>query len=160
MYESPDAGETCGPPPLQWATVTYRKAAIRPCREEDESLLFSLARETFGARAAWSDDRTLTALETDTVFVAELDADVAGYVAVEKTGDSLRIEQLLVSPLHEGEGVGRQLLEYAEGYAIAEGADRLEMLVEADNRRALDLCRRSGFAPAGGDLYQLTLPQR
>lgn len=140
--------------------MPYRKATIRPYRQEDESLLFSLARVTFGERDAWSDTRTLTALETDTVFVAELGPDLAGYVAVEPAGDAVRIEQLFVAPLHEGEGVGRQLLEYAEGYAIAEGAERLEMLVEGDNRRALDLCRRSGFVPAGGDLYQLTLPQR
>jgi ribosomal protein S18 acetylase RimI-like enzyme len=140
--------------------VPYRKATIRPYRREDETLLFSLARETFGERDAWSDTRTLTALETDTVFVAELGADLAGYVAVDTGGDAVRIEQLFVAPLHEGEGVGRQLLEYAEGYAIAEGAERLEMLVEGDNRRALDLCQRRGFVAAGGDLYHLTLPQR
>ena len=140
--------------------MPYRKATIRPYRREDESLLFSLARVTFGERDAWSDTRTLTALETDTVFVAELGPDLAGYVAVESAGDALLIEQLFVAPLHEGEGVGRQLLEYAEGYAIAEGAERLEMLVEGDNRRALDLCRWLGFAPAGGDLYQLTLQQQ
>jgi ribosomal protein S18 acetylase RimI-like enzyme len=144
---------------LELRVVPYRKATIRPYRPEDERLLFSLARETFGEREAWSDTRTLTALETDTVFVAELAGDLAGYVAVEAAGEAVRIEQLLVTPLHEGEGVGRQLLEYAEGFAISEGAKRLEMLVEDDNTRALDLCRRLGFVSAGGDLYQLTLPQ-
>ena len=146
--------------PLQWRVVTYRKASIRPYRPEDESFLFSLARESFGERASWSDRRTLTALETDTVFVAELGSELAGYVAVERSGDALRIEQLLVGLLHEGEGVGRQLLEYAEGFAIAEGAEQLEMLVEEDNRRALELCRARGFVPSEGDVYQLTLPRR
>src|SRR5262249_16762194 len=63
--------------------VPYRKATIRPYRPEDESVLFSLARESFGERPAWSDAQTLTALETDTVFVAELGGAAAGYVAVE-----------------------------------------------------------------------------
>ena len=138
--------------------MTYLKATIRPYRQEDESLLFSLARESFGGRSSWSDAQTLVALETDTVFVAELDHTPAGYVAVERADDAVRIEQLFVSLLHEGEGVGRQLLDYAEGFAIAEGAKRLEVVVEEDNRRALDFYRGRGFVPAGGDLYELTLP--
>jgi ribosomal protein S18 acetylase RimI-like enzyme len=140
--------------------VSYRKAAIRPYRAEDESLLFTLARESFGTRPAWSDTETLAALETDTVFVAELEGAPAGYVAVEAVADALRIDQLFVSELHEGEGVGRQLLEYAEGFAISEGAARLEVVVEGDNRRAFDFYRGRGFVQAGEDLLELTLPQR
>lgn len=140
--------------------MTYRKAAIRPYRSEDESVLFSLARESFGERSAWSDSQTLVALETDTVFVAELGGTPAGYVAVEREGEAVRIEQLFVSPHHEGEGVGRQLLEYAEGFAIAERAARLQVVVEGDNSRALDFYRGRGFVPAGDDLFELILPQR
>jgi ribosomal protein S18 acetylase RimI-like enzyme len=140
--------------------VSYRKAAIRPYRAEDESFLFSLARESFGERPAWSDSQTLGALETDTVFVAELEGKPAGYVAVEAVADALRIDQLFVSGLHEGEGVGRQLLEYAEGFAISKGAARLEVVVEDDNRRARDFYRGRGFVPTGEDLLELTLPQQ
>lgn len=139
--------------------MTYRKATIRPYRTEDESLLFTLARGVFGERSTWDDRRTLTTLATDTVFVAELAGEPAGYVALERERDAIRIEQLLVSPAHEGEGVGRQLLEYAEGFAIAEGALRLQVVVESDNRRALAFYRGRGFAAAGADLLELVLPQ-
>ena len=139
--------------------MPYRKAIIRSYRAEDESLLFSLARGSFGERDAWDDRRTLTALETDTVFVAELEGRAAGYVAVEREGDAIRIEQLFVSPGHEGEGVGRQLLDYAEGFAISEGARVLEVVAEEDNLRAVTFYRGRGFVPVGGDLFQLVLPQ-
>ena len=139
--------------------MTYRKAAIRPFRSEDESLLFSLARGVFGDRSTWDDNRTLTTIESDTVFVAELDGAPAGYVALEPAGDALRIEHLFVSPVHAGEGVARQLLEYAEGYAIAQHANRLEIVVEEDNRRARDFYQRRGFCAAGGDVLELVLPQ-
>jgi len=139
--------------------VSYRKATIRPYRGEDESLLFSLAREAFGAAGAWSDAEALTRLETETVFVAELDGEQAGYVALHRDGDAVRIEQLLVSPRHEAEGIGRQLVDYAEGYAISEGALRLEIVVEADNRRALDFYERRSFRPVGDDLLELVLPR-
>jgi ribosomal protein S18 acetylase RimI-like enzyme len=139
--------------------VTYRKTVIRSYRAEDESLLFSLARSSFGERGAWDDGHTLAVLETDTVFVAELDGRAAGYVAVEAAGDAIRIEQLFVSPEHEGEGVGRQLLEYAEGFAISQGARTLQVVVEGDNRRALSFYCGRGFTEAAAGLFQLVLPQ-
>src|SRR5207302_5752869 len=111
------------------------------------------------AMSTWDDGRTLTALETDVVFVAESAGGVAGYVALEREDDAVRIAQLLVAPVHEGEGIGRQLLEYAEGYAISEGALRLEVVVEGDNRRALAFYRGRGFVPVEGDLLALVLPQ-
>jgi ribosomal protein S18 acetylase RimI-like enzyme len=138
--------------------VPYRKTIIRSFRAEDESLLFSLARGSFGERETWDDRRALSALETDTVFVAELDGRAAGYVAVEPDGDAIRIEHLFVSPEHEGEGVGRQLLEYAEGFAISEGARVLQVVAEADNLPAVAFYRGRGFVPTGGDLFQMVLP--
>ena len=139
--------------------MPYRKATIRRYRSEDEGLLFSLAREAFGGRQDWSDEATLKGLETETVFVAELAGDSAGYVALHREGETVRIEQLLVSPLHEHEGIGRQLVEYAEGYAISEGAARLQIVVEEDNRRAREFYGRRNFTRAATDVLELNLPQ-
>jgi ribosomal protein S18 acetylase RimI-like enzyme len=140
--------------------VPYRKAKIRPYRAEDESLLFSLAREAFGAHDAWSDRETLAGIESDTVFVADLEGDRAGYVALTRSGDAVMIEQLLVSPRHEHEGIGNQLVDYAEGFAISEGAARLQIVVEPDNRRALDFYARRSFVRASDSVLELALPRR
>ena len=134
--------------------MPYRKAEIRPFREEDEAVLFGLASLDRGA-----DSRTIAVLERETVFVAELEGSPAGYVALTRVDDAVRIDQLFVSPEHEAEGVGRQLLEWAEGYAISERAARLEVVVESENRRALDFYRRRGFTEAGENLLELRLPQ-
>ena len=134
--------------------MPYRKVDIRPFREEDEAVLFGLASLDRGA-----DSRTIAVLERETVFVAELEGSPAGYVALTRVDDAVRIDQLFVSPEHEAEGVGRQLLEWAEGYAISERAARLEVVVESENRRALDFYRRRGFTEAGENLLELRLPQ-
>ncbi len=139
--------------------MPYRKADIRPYRDADEPVLFTLARMAFGERGGWSDRRTLAVLESDTVFVAEVDADPAGYVALEPREERVRIDQLLVAPQHSGEGVGRQLVQYAEGYAIWRGARSLSVVVERDNRRAAGFYLRYGFAPAGAELLELVLPR-
>lgn len=128
---------------------------IRPLREEDEALLFGLASLDRGA-----DERTLGVLERETVFVAEVEGAPAGYVALEQTEAAVRVDQLFVSPEHEAEGVGRRLLEYAEGYAISQGARTLQVVVEGGNPRAEAFYRGRGFVPAGKDLLELVLPQR
>ncbi|MGH3022394.1 MAG: GNAT family N-acetyltransferase [Gaiellaceae bacterium] len=135
--------------------MTYRKAEIRPFTSEDEPLLFGLATLDRGA-----DARTLAVLEQETVFVAELAGAPAGYVALTRAGEAMRVDQLFVSPEHEGEGVGRQLLEFAEGYAIAERALTLQVVVASGDRRAVGFYRGRGFVPAGEDLLELVLPQR
>jgi GNAT superfamily N-acetyltransferase len=134
--------------------VTYRKAEIRPFREEDEALLFGLASLDRGA-----DARTLAVLERETVFVAEVEGSPAGYVALERAERAVRVDQLFVSPEHEAEGIGRQLLDFAEGFAIWEGAEALQVVVEAGNKRALSFYRGRGFTPAGEDLLELLLPR-
>jgi ribosomal protein S18 acetylase RimI-like enzyme len=140
--------------------MPYRKAEIRSYTDGDEAVLFNLARASFGEEPGWSDPGTLAVLREDTVFVAEVERAPAGYVALERADDAVRIEQLLVSPEHTEEGVGHQLLEWAEGYAISLGARSLEIVVETDNRRALDFYHRFGFVEAGGDVLELPLPQQ
>jgi ribosomal protein S18 acetylase RimI-like enzyme len=134
--------------------VPYRKAEIRPLRSEDEALLFGLANLDRGA-----DERTLTVLERETVFVAEVEGSPAGYVALQEQGARIRVDQLFVSPEHEAEGVGRQLLDYAEGYAIFRGARALHVVVAEQDRRAIGFYRGRGFVPVEQNVLELVLPQ-
>jgi GNAT superfamily N-acetyltransferase len=135
--------------------MTYRKAEIRPCEPADEALLFGLASLDRGA-----DRRTLAVLEEETVFVAEIEGAPAGYVAVAFVDEALRVDQLFVSPEHEAQGVGRQLLEYAEGYAISQGALVLQVVVSRGDSRAIDFYRSRGFVEVTDELLEIVLPRR
>ena len=135
--------------------MTYRKAEIRPYEPADEALLFGLASLDRGA-----DRRTLAVLEQETVFVAVLEGAPAGYVAVAFVGEALRVDQLFVSPEHEAEGVGRQLLEHAEGYAISQGALVLQVVVSRGDSRALDFYQSRGFVEVADELLEIVLPRR
>src|ERR687897_3072063 len=105
--------------------MSYRRAQIRPIRADDEPVLFGLAQMTFGAEEGWSDDRTLAILSDESVFVAEVEDVVAGFVALEPREEVVVIDHLFVGPAHEAAGVGHQLLEWAEGWAISRGAHAL-----------------------------------
>jgi GNAT superfamily N-acetyltransferase len=130
------------------------EVAVRPYRSEDEALLFGLARLDRGA-----DERTLAVLARETVFVAEVAGAPAGYVAIDHEKGAVRVDQLFVSPEHEAQGVGRRLLEFAEGYAISVEASVLQVVVRGDDSRALEFYRGRGFVPVGEELLELVLPQ-
>ena len=70
----------------------------------------------------------LEVLRRDVTFVAREHGQPAGYVALRrKEGGAIVVEQLFVAPGHERRGIGHRLLAYAEGYAIAERAQSLQI---------------------------------
>lgn len=89
------------------------------------------------------------------VFVAEVDAKVVGFVSVwakvkakaieEKQYEYAYISDLVVLPAHRAMGLGRALLQRAEGYAEGQGARVLRIGVMAKNEAARRLYRSQGF---------------
>jgi ribosomal protein S18 acetylase RimI-like enzyme len=122
--------------------------------------LFGLAKVTFAGMPGWSDERVLEVFKHDLIFVAREKGRAAGYVALRgDEGGVIVVEQLFVAPGDEGRGIGHQLLAYAEGYAIAERARSLRIVVEQSNQRAQNFYRRSGFVPIEPELFELILPR-
>lgn len=90
-----------------------------------------------------------------TIFVAESDADVVGFIGVvgryvsddvrEREREFAYVTDLVVLPPHRGQGIGRELLEAAEGYAASMGVRRLRVGVFAGNAGALEVYRAMGF---------------
>lgn len=141
--------------------MSVTELEIAPRRDEDVRVLFALAKEVFGAMPGWDDERTLEVLGRDTVFVARERGETAGFVALDRPGrEAAVIELMLVAPAHEGRGVGRRLLAFAEGWSISAGARSLSVMVEADNARARRFYLRSGFIAVEDELLELVLPRR
>ena len=82
--------------------------------------------------ALWRDDLTYTAarFESETILIAELDGEVAGFAAIKREGDDAELEGLWVDPARMGRGVGRALLAAALDAARAVGAG--DMIIVAD----------------------------
>ena len=128
--------------------------------EGDLPLLFALAKDTFAGLPGWSDERVLDVLRGDLVFVAREQGEPAGYVALRgEEGGAVVVEQLFIAPGHERHGIGHRLLAYAEGYAIANRAPSLRIVVEENNQPARSFYRRSGFVPVEPELLELVLPR-
>jgi ribosomal protein S18 acetylase RimI-like enzyme len=133
---------------------------IAPSAGDDLGWLFGLAKDVFGDLPGWSDARVVDVLGSDAVFVAREEGLLAGYVALSPVTDRhIVVDQLVVAPGHERRGVGRSLLNCAEGYAIANQAITLRIVVEAGNAVARDFYRRRGFVPLEDEVFELVLPQ-
>ena len=122
--------------------------------------LYGLARSSFADTPGWNGARVLAVLERDLVFVAREQAQPAGYVALrhDPASAAIIVDQLLVAPGHEQRGIGRRLLAYAEGCAIAEQAMTLRIVAEESNWRARSFYRRAGFVPVDTETFELVLP--
>jgi GNAT superfamily N-acetyltransferase len=59
---------------------------------------------------------------------------------------SALVEDLIVTGSMRGRGIGRALLAAVQGWARLNGATRLQLLADKENRRALDFYRLQGWA--------------
>ena len=80
-------------------------------------------------------------------FVAEMDDQIAGYVRLFFNRDEKRlyVPSLYFLPEFQGQGMGKRLLEAAEGYAKEKHLDELWIGVMVKNRQALVFYRKVGF---------------
>ena len=93
----------------------------------------------------------LSVADDPTVFVAEADGAIAGFVHVRSLEDYYRrrkhghVADLVVVPAYEGQGIATALLKRAEEWARASGYDWITLGVFEQNERAEQLYRRQGF---------------
>lgn len=80
------------------------------------------------------------------LFVAHHDGQVAGFHWTKRHGDGLgEVYVIAVSPRHEGKGLGRILLQAGLDHLAAEGDTRIQLYVEGDQERVVQMYLNAGF---------------
>jgi len=134
------------------ATTTLH---LRPYRAEDEDALIALWQVTwqhaypaidFAARVNWWRERWRGELVPKaSIIVAEQDGVPAGFVTIDASG---YLDQLVVAPDHWGSELATVLVDEAK----RRSPERIVLLVNQDNARAIRFYERNGFAHAGEDV--------
>jgi ribosomal protein S18 acetylase RimI-like enzyme len=100
----------------------------------------------------------------ETLFVAEnAGGERVGFLRLQKTRDffsgkpNCHISDLAVAEGHEGQGVGRALLDHAQAWAKKNRCALITLAVFPGNERARALYERAGFGP---DLLRMAKPVR
>jgi putative acetyltransferase len=128
---------------------------LRPYRSEDEDAAIALWLETwqqaypaidFAARVPWWRERWRSELVPNAaIMVAEQAGALVGFVTIDTSG---YLDQLVVAPDRWGSALGDALLNEAKRLS----PDRITLLVNNDNDRAIRFYERNGFAHAGEDM--------
>jgi ribosomal protein S18 acetylase RimI-like enzyme len=92
-------------------------------------------------RAAWVDDLCRRGVNV----VARCRGRIIGHAAAVRDGATSYELVVFVDQNHQGAGVGRALLETVIGLARGRGAERVWLMVERHNSRAIALYRRLGL---------------
>jgi putative acetyltransferase len=128
---------------------------LRPYCSEDEDAAIALWLETwqqaypqidFAARATWWRQRWRSELVPNAAIIVAAQEDaLIGFVTIDASG---YLDQLVVAPDHWGSELGNALVDEVK----RRSPDRITLLVNKDNARAIRFYRRNGFAHAGEDV--------
>ena len=128
---------------------------LRPYRPDDEDAAIALWLATwqraypeidFAARVAWWRERWRNELVPNAaIIVAERSGALIGFVTIDTSG---YLDQLVVAPDHWGSSLGNALADEAKRLS----PDRITLLVNTDNARAIRFYERNGFVHAGEDV--------
>ena len=128
---------------------------LRPYRTEDEEAATGLWLETwqqaypqidFVARVLWWRERWRGELVPNAAIIVAEQADaLIGFVTIDASG---YLDQLVVAPDRWGSEVANALLEEAKRLS----PERITLLVNKDNARAIRFYERNGFVHAGDDV--------
>jgi putative acetyltransferase len=128
---------------------------LRPYRPEDEDAAIALWQSSwqeaypgidFTARVTWWRERWRNELVASAAIVlAEQAGELMGFVTIDATG---YLDQLVVSPAQWGSGLATMLVDEAK----RRSPERVTLLVNLDNTRAIRFYQRCGFVHAGEDV--------
>jgi putative acetyltransferase len=128
---------------------------LRPYRNEDEEAAITLWQRSwqqaypsidFAARVPWWRERWRNELVPNaTIIVAEQAGALVGFVTIDASG---YLDQLVVTPDRWGSKLATSLVD--EGKRLS--PDRITLLVNTDNSRAIRFYERNGFVHVGEDV--------
>jgi GNAT superfamily N-acetyltransferase len=78
--------------------------------------------------------------------------DILATVYLELKTPALYLGMFAVSPLSQGMGIGKELLNYAESFATEHGCDRITLTVIRTRLELIDWYKRHGYKPTGNSI--------
>ncbi|MCH2411842.1 MAG: ribosomal protein S18-alanine N-acetyltransferase [Acidimicrobiales bacterium] len=126
------------------------EVVLRPMLEADAGAVLDIDRQVHPD--PWSPAflvGQLAAVDRWHHVVADRNGDIVGHAALTVVADEGHVATVSVRPDEQGAGTGGRLLGDLCRFAVERGLAALTLEVRSSNRRAIELYRRFGFAPAG-----------
>ena len=136
------------------------KPRIRAAGEADLDAMLQLIASLFALEPDFAFDPgkvrrglhlLLARVEAAALWVAEQDGQVVGLcsaqivISTAEGGPVAWVEDVVVSPVLRGQGIGRLLLDAVATWAMRRGLTRLQLLADHENEAALGFYRHQGW---------------
>lgn len=129
--------------------------------------LFEIEKDfSFCERKQWAGLKLLLEQHDACILVAEVGGKIRGMCTVQLVVSTAEgaysgwVEDMVVHQCWRGIGIGKQLLQAAEAWAVRKGATRLQLLADQENRSALLFYRGTGWEATQLTALRHHLPER
>lgn len=143
----------------QWLSTVDMPPIIRPAEQQDVNGMVLLLRQLFSIEKDFhfDADRQKKGLEllleaaNGVIMVAWEKQAVIGMgsgqlvISTAEGGPSLLVEDVVVQPSWQSQGIGTRLLQTLGDWGAARGARRMQLLADQNNAYALDFYHRRGW---------------
>lgn len=148
-----------------------RSWSLRPARAADVGELTELINDAYGhyverlgmLPGPMTEDYGEVVRDRD-VNVVEREGEIVGAIVLGVTEEGFTIDNIAVHPSHQGVGVGRDLLEFAEQEARRSGFDSIHLYTHEKMTENLALYARIGYAEydrrSSGDFSRVFMRKR
>jgi GNAT superfamily N-acetyltransferase len=132
---------------------------IRPARQDDINDMLLLLQQLFGIEEDFSFDpvqqrkglKLLLESLSAVIMVAEKEGSVIAMataqmvISTSEGGPSLLVEDMVVKPSWQKQGIGSRLLQSLGDWGADKGARRMQLLADKTNSPAIDFYHRTGW---------------
>ena len=136
------------------------EVTLREATPEDRSLIIATLSEAFGDPVDVTENIYQQIDTPDRVtYIGEVNGKAVGVIRALLTGeDAASIHAFGVKAGEQGNGYGTKMLKQMVQQLFRMGRTKLELDVETENKAALEIYKRAGFAVNGGyEFYMITL---
>jgi len=130
--------------------------SIRPAEPEDAAVVRDLVRaayskyvERIGKEPAPILEDYDALIRAGEVWVLDEGGDVLGLLVIRPAEDHMFLDNVAVAPGHQGRGLGRELVAFAEEQAIAYGLSEVRLYTNEEMHENLAVYARLGFEESG-----------
>lgn len=125
---------------------------IRPALATDIPAIAAIAQaayapyiERMGCKPAPMTDDYAKLVAAGNVWVIIRVNIISGFIVLQKKSDHILVNNIAVTPIHHGNGLGRTLLDYAEAYAWQQDVNELRLYTNEKMHKNIEIYSKLGW---------------
>ncbi len=83
--------------------------------------------------------------ENFSYFLLNFDTKNVGYLGIQKLNEKLILSKLYILESFRGLKIGKTALEYVNGFATDNGFEKIELIVNQQNKNTINIYQKNGF---------------